>query len=297
MAEQSNLSPDPDAAGELAPTTSPDTARPARTGGPGWPALLVAASLGVVLAWGLLLACEDFFKMRSLVTISEETQRKIDSGELDGGAVMGAIMRENDLGELARKASEETPAVALKNNTLALAVLGLAVCGLFGLTLGIARKSTGDALVGLLLGSILGAILGAGGAQAGTFVEGRLKPMQFVAPEIQTVLMHATTWISVGIAVGATIGFHSRRPRALVRAVVAGMLGGALAACLYSPTAALLFPLDQAELLVPAGNANRLYWIGLFVLTTAAVVQYENVRSPKRARVARVPQQSDGSSE
>ncbi len=73
------------------------------------------------------------------------------------------------------------------------------------------------------------------------------------------VVMLGLLGLGVGLALGdSTQTFPQDR-----RGGDAGALGGVLAAVLYPVAASLLLPTAGTDLLIPAGVANRLLWLGI----------------------------------
>jgi hypothetical protein len=93
----------------------------------------------------------------------------------------------------------------------------------------------------------------------------RLASNQSGLSDHQLLLMHASTWLVVGLGVGLGVGCGARERRgrsaaaAMFTAGVAGLIGGVL----YLFLAGVAVPLADPSVPVPEGGLNRLLWLGL----------------------------------
>ena len=224
--------------------------------------LAACGLLGATAAALLMTQFEEFFQMETVVIISEEMKQKIQSGEIQGGAAMGAIMAENDLGEVGRKAIEQRRIVEWKNTILSATLLGTAVCALLGLGEGIARRSPLMAFIAFLAGAPVGAIFGATGGAGAMLVNERLRQSQLLPETAQPLITQAVVWMFLAVAIGSVLVLASRRSAPFFRTLGAAVLGGVAGLILYQVVAPFAFPLDRADLAVPEGLGNRLLWAG-----------------------------------
>lgn len=141
--------------------------------------------------------------------------------------------------------------------------------GLFGLTLGLFRRSASAIGRGVICGALLG---GACGAAAGPLaiyldhtVHANMPEGQLVVSDVHIMLMHGATWLTVGLGCGLGAGLGAavkRRRTALAGMVVVGiasLLGGAV----YPVVVAMTLPLSDPSLPVPEPGSGRLLWLAL----------------------------------
>lgn len=217
------------------------------------------AVLGALAAWLLV---ERF---HGIITMPEEI-----------AALQSQVMGNQDV---ARRVEEARQTARDRNTVLAIGLLGVSIAGALGFGEGLARKSVRAALAAGGLGIALGALFGGLGGLLDIILGPRLSRIHSLDPMHRTVILHAIAFVLVGLAAGAAAGLSSRRVAIIRRRSIAGALGGVLAALLYSPTAALLFRMENSDLPVPNGSWNRLYWAALAsVLMALAVLCASAVR-------------------
>jgi hypothetical protein len=159
--------------------------------------------------------------------------------------------------------------VFYKHSALWVATAGAILGGLFGLVLGLFRRSATALVVGTLAGTLLG---GAFGACAGPlavyldrFLRANLPSGQLAVSDSGLMLMHAAPWLVVGLGcgLGAGLGAFGKRGRTaagtMLVAGVAGLLGGAV----YPIVAGMVLPLADPSLPIPEESGSRLLWLGL----------------------------------
>jgi hypothetical protein len=147
-----------------------------------------------------------------------------------------------------------------KNGAVAYAVLG----GVLGLTLGcaggVARRSTGSAIVAGLCGSMTGTALGAG-------ISWLVLPQFFdwnrrLGNEEPSLLiglvLHGAVWAAIGAAGGMAFGLGLGERRKLPHAVAGGLIGAIVGTAVYEVIGAALFPLDGTALPVSDTWKSRL---------------------------------------
>lgn len=240
-------------------TNSPD-----RSGGlaAGPIVLLIAGLVGAGIAWPLVMHFDQFF------LISEEL-RALNPPYSD---------------EAAARIDEEERSVGYLNAMLTFGLFGLATAGTFGLTEGLMRRSAKITVVGILGGGIVGALAGVAAGVAAQFVRLQLA-MRPLDDGYKALAIHAIAWIVVGAGLGIAVGMLAGRRAVLFRTGAAGAVAGLVAAVLYSPLAAVLFPLQNSELLLPAGSLNRLLWVSL----AGALIGLAVGRAGKRGIALRLP--------
>lgn len=172
--------------------------------------------------------------------------------------------------------SEEQQRLAAGNQTLQykrsvlwLGSAGAILGGLFGLTLGMFRSSRIATFRGLAGGVLLGGVFGACAGPLAMFLDLRLHqnlpPGQLTVPEHWVILMHAATWLIIGLGVGLGAGWGTplKRGRTMAASMIVAGIAGALGGALYLFLAGFAMPLADATLPIPDENWNRLLWLGL----------------------------------
>jgi hypothetical protein len=99
---------------------------------------------------------------------------------------------------------------------------------------------------------------------------------------LRTMLVHACYWAVLGGAVGMRLALPSRGLRDGSRLVCQGISAGVLTALIYVPFAGSVFPLDDAERLLPASPLNRGFWVIAGMLILGALL---GTASGRRANV------------
>ncbi len=149
--------------------------------------------------------------------------------------------------------------------------------GMTGLLMGIiasvafggARAATrggADSKKMLLLGIACGGVVG---GLAGLISQtALLRLLETAEPMTATLGCHVVFWAMLGGGLGTALGVGQGAKQRLPGLLVQGLLAGGVFALLYTPLAAYVFPVDEAERLVPASMANRAVWsvLGLTLL-------------------------------
>jgi hypothetical protein len=167
------------------------------------------------------------------------------------------------------------------NTAFVYGLLGCITAAFFAVAEGVARRSAGYAVVGVLLGMVSGAVFGALGGAAAQYIE----PAQInVGRMVRTILMHGAGWSITGLGVGLGCTLPSWRWKTTGLAVLGGIVGGAVSALLFCTLAGLLFSGFNTDLAVPAGSGPRLFWFVLTASLMAIVVGGLRDSRPRRAR-------------
>lgn len=148
-----------------------------------------------------------------------------------------------------------------KNTMVSLALFGTALTGLFGLAIGIARRRISAAMLGLLSGAALGAMFGLAAGAAEVFAGHQLKTVFEEGDMVGAILKYAAGWIMIAVGTGLTIGIAGGNPRSCGRLIGAAILGGVIAALLYTPAAAILFANEKSDQFVPTETWSRTAWM------------------------------------
>lgn len=159
-----------------------------------------------------------------------------------------------------------------RKSMIGLACLG----GALGIGLGVAgalarRVGSGGVLLSALAGLFLGAA--AGGGSARLLVPWFVRNEQTMADDmILPMLTHGGMASAVGLAAGLALAVGlGGPPSRLIRTAVGGLAGGALAAAVYEPAGAFLFPLAQTGQPVANSAGARLLALALPAVCIAAV--------------------------
>ena len=156
-----------------------------------------------------------------------------------------------------------------KHSSLWIGIAGGIAGGLFGLTLGMMRRSSAAILLGTLGGILLGGAFGAAGGPLAVYIGettiAKLRQSGQSIPEQYSMMMHGATWLLVGLGVGLGTGLGATRKRfgfslgSMLIAAIAGAFGGAL----YPFVVAVTMPAVDVSMSIPKGDLNRLVWLGL----------------------------------
>jgi hypothetical protein len=153
-----------------------------------------------------------------------------------------------------------------KHAALWLGTTGVLVAGLSGLALGLIRRSRKAILMATVGGVVFGGALGAAAGGLAVYIDQQfaagLKQGPLTISEQQMMLMHGTTWLLVGLGVGLGTSLGTPWKRAAGSILISGT-AGALGGALYPIVASVTMPLVDASWPIPAGDANRLLWLGL----------------------------------
>lgn len=163
-----------------------------------------------------------------------------------------------------------------RNTSLALAIIGGLLGGTLCLMTGAVRKRAMVILVGTIGGVLAGVVSGAIAGHAGVWMSRYLERFQGAASSPQevasgwlremymAVAIHATEWSLVGLGVGLAVAMAAGRNGAKSRMIGYAIVGGLVAAVLYTPLAAFLFPSDKSGIPFPDGALqNRLLFATL----------------------------------
>ncbi len=156
-----------------------------------------------------------------------------------------------------------------KHTALWLGSAGAILGALFGLALGVFRRSAAavwrGTIGGMLLGGMFGAAAGPSAVRVERWLDSRLASDESHLPDYQLILLHAAIWlvIGAGVGIGVGLGAPAKRVREAARSMllcaIAGMMGGTL----YLVLAGVVVPLADTTVLVPTGPPERLLWLAL----------------------------------
>ena len=231
------------------PSTSTDLAQGGLCAGPGW--MLVAGLLAGLVAWLLL---DNAFPFVNTPISSGSSGNNMPSQE-----------------ESARLSNEKY--VLNQKNSIAAGAALAALAGLiFSVVEALRRPRRWSSLALIVIGVVLAAGFGAlAGFAAQEFhevwrLDRRLEPMQ------HTMALQGIFWVLVAVGVGLGLGLFTKRFRWVLGTVLQAVMSMVAFALVYVMLAGFLFPVDDADRIVPASSGNRALWclaamsmLGLFL--------------------------------
>lgn len=142
------------------------------------------------------------------------------------------------------------------------ALAGSVACGAARLSQSSFRKTITGALVGLVVLGGTGLLM----VLLGLELRAKLQPLPeaTLSQMAKTLSLHVAVWCGQGAAVGLCVAVQRGRGTAKVLHAISGALAGLIGGCLYSPIAAIAFPMEDTDRLIPTGFANGLCWTLFF---------------------------------
>jgi hypothetical protein len=144
-------------------------------------------------------------------------------------------------------------------------VVGLAVAALAGFAFATVEWAAARRSWSGLAHIVLAVILAAGlGALAGYAAQSLLLAWRFdrsIEPMQRTIAAQGVFWVVLAAGVGIGAGLFARRFLLLAATALQAIMSMVLFVLLYVPLAGYLFPLDDAERIVPASIAHRGVWV------------------------------------
>jgi hypothetical protein len=190
--------------------------------------------------------------------------------------------------EVQEKIAQEAIRFNYKVTSAALSGFGAVLGCVFGLGVGLLRRSFLVGITCFLLATVTGAILGYLGGLTSVFVDQKLIAIIFsdqtplakfdLYDTLKAIAIHAVSLASVGIGVGMSVGLCNSKPRmkSAAKGILAGAGAGIVCACIYPLLVALLplIPvesfvsdnrfspmLDRPQLPVPMGYLSGTLWM------------------------------------
>ncbi len=164
-----------------------------------------------------------------------------------------------------------TRRVVCLNSSVSVALLaGIVAAALAACT----SRRHAHVVAGVAVGAVVGGMCGAFGGAAGQLLLDRLRPVPVDSLPLmaRAILPHLAVWILGGLGSGLAVGFSVRKATGVARPAFAGVLGGAVAALVYSPLGAIAFPLNETDRIVPTGIGNTLLWAAVTGGVIATVI-------------------------
>lgn len=183
------------------------------------------------------------------------------TGELAGGNL-----------ELAVKIGRSELVVEYRRAATEFGFAGLVVAGGLGLTAGAFRRSVPAAVLGFLAGILLGAGLGAVGGLAAVWIRETLGTVVSVDPGHRAIVLHAGAWLFAAAGAVSAVYLASRRSVPLRRLAAHAGTAVVLASVCYAVVAAILFPMERSDLVIPGGRGNLMFWTTLFSVAISIAV-------------------------
>lgn len=219
--------------------------------------LMHAGLLGVI---GLVAAMIAFLAIRQTGRVFEMPAELMDLKLAEG---------RNQSPEVMKKFQDGLSLLNYKHAALWIGMAGSIVGVLFGMTLGIIRRSRvsmiSGALGGLLLGGAFAICAGLTANFLGENVISPERQLRIEVPPHYTMLLHGTTWMIVGLGVGlgTGLGVTKNRLSNLINSMLMSGLAGAAAGAFYPFVASVAMPFVDPTFTVPEGDVNRLVWLGM----------------------------------
>ena len=198
---------------------------------------ILAAAVGGLLAWGLIMAT---FPLRDL----PEHLRGVTPASPQ---------------ELQEERHRAVVTDIRFHAMVAFAALGGLAALTFTLAEGLAARRAGLGAAFAVLGLVIGAAAGWLGGMLGWSVReavAELLPAMGV-----TVVSQVVGLGFIGLGIGLSAGLVHRRGAVMVNSIFGGLLGGALAGLLYPILTSFLLPRVNTEVLVPIEASGRLAWM------------------------------------
>lgn len=168
--------------------------------------------------------------------------------------------------------TEEKQLLDRKNSIAAGAFLGALAALIFSAVEAVRRPCRWSALALIVIAVLLAAGLGAlAGLAAQDFLvawrlDRRLDPMQ------RTMALQGIFWGLVAVGVGLGLGLFAKRSALVLGTLLQALMSMVLFVLVYVMLAGVLFPIDDADRIVPASSGNRALWclaalaiLGLFL--------------------------------
>ncbi len=144
------------------------------------------------------------------------------------------------------------------------ALVGGVACGV------VARSRLQSSLRGTLTAALVGlVVLGGTGlvmVLLGLELRGKLQPLPeaTLSQMAKTLSLHVLVWVGQGAVFGLCVGVLRGPGAAKGMHAICGVMAGLIGGCLYSPLAAIAFPMEDTDRLIPTGFANGMSWALFF---------------------------------
>jgi hypothetical protein len=216
-----------------------------------------AVSLGIV---GLVAATICHFAIRQTGRVFELPDELLDIKFAEG---------RNQSPEVMRLFNEGLTLLNYKHAALWIGIVGAIVGTVFGLALGVMRRSPVSVAISVLGGLILGCAFAVGAGLVANWlgeniVSAERKQNIDVAAQY-SMLLHGATWLVVGLGIGlgTGIGASRRRIAFALGSMCMGGIAGAAAGAFYPFVATVAMPFVDPSLTIPDGDMNRLVWLSM----------------------------------
>lgn len=156
-------------------------------------------------------------------------------------------------------------------SVMAIGLFGVFTGAMLGLAAGLTPGGRRTPITGLALGTLLGGGFGALAGIAGYVAKSYLNAV--TEDEMLRIIgMHSAFWVIAGIGIGLAVGLTRGTKMAVPANLLAAVMGGCLAAAIYSPLAAMLFPVESGDTVVPQSFGSRLLWATLAAVSIAVLL-------------------------
>lgn len=175
----------------------------------------------------------------------------------------------------------------VKQSALAVGVFGLCLGGFLAFAESIGRRNLKTMAIATLGTGVLGAAFGAAGGVAARYA---LTPLFFRSgqhPMVVTMIVHMICWSCLAVGIGLSYRWGCGGTKEAFRNAIACVLGGIVAALLFTPICSYWMPINSTVPLVPEESYPRMLWIGLAgvaIATFPAIVATRPIGDAARVR-------------
>lgn len=166
-----------------------------------------------------------------------------------------------------------------KDAALGVGLAGLLVGAGFGLGVAGAAWRSRNGMLALAAGLVCGGVIAAAAGVCGVMLDHRLRMNPALDDGQRAMLIHGVMWSLIALGIGFATRAPVRGVRVAIRHAAIGVLGGILGAVVYTPLAAVLFPLLNSSFPVPEGTWNRVLWVLVPSLLIALLAARSSIAS------------------
>jgi hypothetical protein len=166
------------------------------------------------------------------------------------------------------------------------AILGALLCLAQSLTRGRAESRSG--LITGIVGAVIGGIFGSAAGLLAVYVDITLRnnpaPGTMSVSDTKIMMMHALTWLVLGIGIGLACALATRSRRDIVGSVLGACFAGALGGVLFPFLVGIIDPIADPSLPMPEGTFGRVFWMALpFTLMGLVIGRRKTSAAPATA--------------
>ena len=164
---------------------------------------------------------------------------------------------EKHSGEIVALVKQHASKTAIRNTSLAFALLAATTMPFLGFAAGAVLGSVKDAMRGFVVGIVAGSLLGgiAGGVAA--WVSAQLNTATQWESSAILLASHISLWTVFSVGLTLTLVSATSQWDRLGRTVIAGAIAGCASAMIYQPLVMFVFPLEQLDGVISAGASTQ----------------------------------------